>query len=186
MLRPHLLQSPRLLLNTPPSQLLSSSSSNFNNNSVLSLPTRFGNATSISPLSLPSLRFSVRRFRLLPDCIAAGAGGEISDEEESFGDEDGGGVVVAGNVGITGEELLGNQSMWDQMKEIAMFTGPAAGLWLCGPLMSLIDTAVIGQSSSLELAALGNSILSFFFFWFYLYGKLCIHFRYSHNYIFYS
>ena len=53
--------------------------------------------------------------------------------------------------------------MWDQMKEIAMFTGPAAGLWLCGPLMSLIDTAVIGQSSSLELAALGNSILSFFF-----------------------
>lgn len=94
--------------------------------------------------------------------------------------------MVAGNVGITGEELLGNQSMWDQMKEIAMFTGPAAGLWLCGPLMSLIDTAVIGQSSSLELAALGNSILSFFFFWFYLYGKLCIHFRYSHNYIFYS
>ncbi|KAM6554758.1 hypothetical protein CsatB_015520 [Cannabis sativa] len=45
--------------------------------------------------------------------------------------------------------------MWDQMKEIAMFTGPAAGLWICGPLMSLIDTAVIGQRSSLELAALG-------------------------------
>ncbi|CAI0378240.1 unnamed protein product [Linum tenue] len=35
-----------------------------------------------------------------------------------------------------------------------MFTGPATGLWLCGPLMSLIDTVVIGQGSSLELAAL--------------------------------
>lgn len=50
---------------------------------------------------------------------------------------------------------LANQSIWGQMKEMVMFTGPAAGLWLCGPLMSLIDTAVIGQGSSLELAALG-------------------------------
>lgn len=50
---------------------------------------------------------------------------------------------------------LANQSIWGQMKEIVMFTGPAAGLWLCAPLMSLIDTAVIGQGSSLELAALG-------------------------------
>ncbi|GMI74491.1 EDS5 HOMOLOGUE [Hibiscus trionum] len=50
---------------------------------------------------------------------------------------------------------LVNQSIWMQMKEIVMFTGPATGLWLCGPLMSLIDTAVIGQGSSVELAALG-------------------------------
>ncbi|CAL9233647.1 unnamed protein product [Arabidopsis halleri] len=46
-------------------------------------------------------------------------------------------------------------NIWGQIKEIVMFTGPAAGLWLCGPLMSLIDTAVIGQGSSLELVALG-------------------------------
>ncbi|KAI5577366.1 hypothetical protein BDE02_09G108100 [Populus trichocarpa] len=52
-------------------------------------------------------------------------------------------------------EGLENQSMWEQMKEIVMFTGPATGLWICGPLMSLIDTAVIGQGSSIELAALG-------------------------------
>ncbi|KAF8118367.1 hypothetical protein N665_0005s0133 [Sinapis alba] len=56
--------------------------------------------------------------------------------------------------GKKGDDLA-NQSIWGQMKEIVMFTGPAAGLWLCGPLMSLIDTAVIGQGSSLELAALG-------------------------------
>ncbi|TKY67612.1 MATE efflux family protein 4 [Spatholobus suberectus] len=45
--------------------------------------------------------------------------------------------------------------MWSQMKEIVTFTGPAMGLWLCDPLMSLIDTAVVGQGSSTELAALG-------------------------------
>ncbi|KAK8950817.1 hypothetical protein KSP39_PZI004440 [Platanthera zijinensis] len=46
-------------------------------------------------------------------------------------------------------------SIWQQMKEIARFAGPATGIWICGPLMSLIDTMVIGQGSSLELAALG-------------------------------
>ena len=50
---------------------------------------------------------------------------------------------------------LGSQSIWKQMKEIVMFTGPATGLWICGPLMSLMDTAIIGQGSSVELAALG-------------------------------
>lgn len=53
-----------------------------------------------------------------------------------------------------------NQNIWNQMKEIMMFSGPAVGLWICGPLMSLIDTAVIGQGSSIELAALGTSIIN--------------------------
>jgi hypothetical protein len=52
------------------------------------------------------------------------------------------------------KELV-EQSVWNQMKEIVKFTGPAIGLWLCDPLMSLIDTAVVGQGSSTELAALG-------------------------------
>lgn len=50
---------------------------------------------------------------------------------------------------------LAEKSVWNQMKEIVKFTGPAMGLWLCDPLMSLIDTAVVGQGSSTELAALG-------------------------------
>lgn len=54
------------------------------------------------------------------------------------------------------KEELENPSLWNQMKEIAIFTGPATGLWICGPLMSLIDTVVIGQGSSIELAALGT------------------------------
>lgn len=48
------------------------------------------------------------------------------------------------------------ESIWSQIVEIVSFSGPATGLWICGPLMSLIDTVVIGQSSSLQLAALGN------------------------------
>ncbi|KAJ7978516.1 Protein DETOXIFICATION [Quillaja saponaria] len=53
------------------------------------------------------------------------------------------------------KELSTNQSIWDQMKKILMFSGPATGIWVSGPLMSLIDTAIIGQGSSIELAALG-------------------------------
>ncbi|KAL5855932.1 hypothetical protein ACOSQ4_005734 [Xanthoceras sorbifolium] len=41
------------------------------------------------------------------------------------------------------------------MNEILMFSGPATGLWICAPLMSLISTAMVGQGSSTELAALG-------------------------------
>ena len=66
---------------------------------------------------------------------------------------------------------MGSQSIWQQMKEIVMFTGPATGLWICGPLMSLIDTAVIGQGSSIELAALGIPLfyaIKFVFFFFLL------------------
>ncbi|KAL0422812.1 UNVERIFIED_CONTAM: protein DETOXIFICATION 46, chloroplastic [Sesamum latifolium] len=53
------------------------------------------------------------------------------------------------------EELSESGNLWDQITEIVKFSGPVVGLWLCGPLMSLIDTAVVGQSSSVELAALG-------------------------------
>ncbi|KAL3631552.1 hypothetical protein CASFOL_024536 [Castilleja foliolosa] len=53
------------------------------------------------------------------------------------------------------EEISENENLWRQMVEISELSGPAVGLWICGPLMSLIDTAVIGQGSSIELAALG-------------------------------
>lgn len=75
-----------------------------------------------------------------------------SDEalmEDEEGEEEGMRVETKG-------EGLADRSIWNQIKEIVMFTGPATGLWVCGPLMSLIDTAVIGQGSSVELAALGN------------------------------
>ncbi|PIN04888.1 putative membrane protein, predicted efflux pump [Handroanthus impetiginosus] len=83
---------------------------------------------------------------------------EISLTEEKNGVE----VAVVEKMELYGEvsenngkELLENGSLWDQVTDIVKFSGPAVGLWLCGPLMGLIDTAVVGQGSSIELAALG-------------------------------
>ncbi|XP_065631433.1 protein DETOXIFICATION 46, chloroplastic-like [Quercus suber] len=82
-----------------------------------------------------------------------------SNNKELIGNDDIGPEIDI--VSVSGEEEeekvseLGSENIWKQMKEIVMFTGPATGLWICGPLMSLIDTAVIGQGSSIELAALG-------------------------------
>lgn len=75
--------------------------------------------------------------REIDDGVFSGDGREDEEEEEKRGD-------------------LVKQSVWEQMKEIVKFTGPAMGMWICGPLMSLIDTVVIGQGSSVELAALGT------------------------------
>ncbi|KAI3930537.1 hypothetical protein MKX01_036983 [Papaver californicum] len=74
-----------------------------------------------------------------------------SSETEIEIDSSQGIILVKEEVNI---EIV-NDNIWKQIKEIALFAGPAAGLWICGPLMSLIDTAIIGQRSSLELAALG-------------------------------
>ncbi|CAH8372377.1 unnamed protein product [Eruca vesicaria subsp. sativa] len=105
----------------------------------------------------PSFRSSVKSHRLISSCSSPNQE-LVVDETESISPEVNELVKVAGEVEV--EEVkkvdgLADQSIWGKMKEIVMFTGPAAGLWVCGPLMSLIDTAVIGQGSSLELAALG-------------------------------
>lgn len=88
-----------------------------------------------------------RRIRLVTACIGIGT----SKTEDSFEEEEEEEVVV-----VPKREELVEQSLWKQMKDIVMFSGPATGLWICGPLMSLISTAVIGQGSSTELAALGE------------------------------
>lgn len=60
------------------------------------------------------------------------------------------------NEKLSNQEVeLENKGLLQQIREIIMFAGPALGIWLSGPIMSLIDTAVVGNSSSLELAALG-------------------------------
>jgi hypothetical protein len=116
----------------------------------LSLYPRFHAPLFPSNLSLASTPKS-RRNRIITACISP---------TEASGENDGGTVSVSGKVlGVVGGEESGSeerQSIWNQMKEIVKFTGPATGLWICGPLMSLIDTVVIGQGSSIELAALGT------------------------------
>ncbi|KAJ8767182.1 hypothetical protein K2173_013579 [Erythroxylum novogranatense] len=99
-----------------------------------------------------------RRGRFLWKCVGRSENWVEGSESESLLasvsslDEEEGEEATETEVKRNGLE---NRSIWDQIKEIVIFTGPATGLWLCGPLMSLIDTAVIGQCSSIELAALG-------------------------------
>ncbi|RLM79699.1 protein DETOXIFICATION 46, chloroplastic-like [Panicum miliaceum] len=68
------------------------------------------------------------------------------------------GSAVA-RVAEDGGEQAAAAGIWEQVRDIVVFAGPALGLWICGPLMSLIDTMVIGQTSALQLAALGPSPL---------------------------
>ena len=58
------------------------------------------------------------------------------------------------------EQKMTFKSMMKQISEIIFFAGPVLGIWLSGPIMSLIDTSVVGNSSSLELAALGMFIIT--------------------------
>ncbi|KAK6916623.1 Multi antimicrobial extrusion protein [Dillenia turbinata] len=114
-----------------------------------------------------SIRFSLRKNgnRLKRFCLSPSR--EILQEEthepESISPVNENGSAVSVSLPSSEEKIVeeervefnANDSIWGQMKEIMMFSGPATGLWICGPLMSLIDTAVIGQGSSIELAALG-------------------------------
>jgi hypothetical protein len=125
----------------------------------LSLLPRFRAPLFPSNLSLSSKTLKVRRNRITTACISPTE--ELIDNDPEISGENDGGVVSVS------EKLLGvveggesgseeGQSIWNQMLEIVKFSGPATGLWICGPLMSLIDTVVIGQGSSIELAALGT------------------------------
>ncbi|RXH88383.1 hypothetical protein DVH24_042454 [Malus domestica] len=137
------------LLQNPTPNALSQPSLSFTTPS-LSFPPRFHHTPT---LRLPWLRSSAplrRRNRFSTASNAETPGVRSSDDG---GDDDA--SVSAEEVVEVKKEVLESQNLWNRMKEIAVFTGPATGLWLCGPLMSLIDTVIIGQGSSIELAALG-------------------------------
>jgi hypothetical protein len=124
----------------------------------LSLFPRFRAPLFPSNISISSKTLTIRRNRITTACISP-TEELIDNDPEISGENDGGVVSVSEKLlevvegGESGSE--GGQSIWNQMLEIVKFSGPATGLWICGP-MSLIDTVVIGQGSSIELAALGS------------------------------
>lgn len=125
----------------------------------LSLIPRFHVPLLPSNLSLNSTpRYCCNRTRIA--CISPAQ--ELIDNDPGISGEDDGITASASEQWLevegvgSGSEESKRHRIWSQMKEIVKFTGPATGLWICGPLMSLIDTAVIGQGSSIELAALGT------------------------------
>ncbi|XP_059654078.1 protein DETOXIFICATION 46, chloroplastic-like [Cornus florida] len=141
----------------------------------LSTPPTFFNKIHLhSPSKLPStirispVKYNNRSSRLITGCISPSQELLSEDPEiaseivESNGsipsiqeDEEENSTARTEVIASKREEFAEDQSIWNQMVEIVKFSGPATGLWICGPLMSLIDTAVIGQGSSVELAALG-------------------------------
>ncbi|KAG7975918.1 hypothetical protein I3843_06G124200 [Carya illinoinensis] len=130
----------------------------------------FQNHTHQTPLSLfPRFRIPLlpsnllltsapkaRRNCIKTACISPAR--ELFENDSEISDESDSGTASVSEqvlkVEGDGAGSRDRQTIWHQMKEIVKFTGPATGLWICGPLMSLIDTAVIGQGSSIELAAL--------------------------------
>lgn len=65
------------------------------------------------------------------------------------------------------DEAPSTVSTW----QIVRFVLPALGVWITKPFLSLVDTAVVGQASALELAALGPGVL------------LCDHSAYVFNFL---
>lgn len=144
----------------------------------ISFNTQLSSRRLSNPIAPPSIRISpekIRCSRLVTACVGGQSNELLEDVEleaiasESDGNSNGNGSVVGSK-----REELETQSIWSKMKEIMMFSGPATGLWICAPLMSLISTAVIGRGSSTELAALGRffnlkvckEVLNFLFgFW---------------------
>ncbi|XP_062176441.1 protein DETOXIFICATION 46, chloroplastic-like [Alnus glutinosa] len=126
----------------------------------ISFNTQLSSRRLSNPIAPPSIRISptkIRRNRLVTACVGAHSNELLEDELEAIASESDGDGNSNGNgsVVVSKSEELANQSIWSKMKEIMMFSGPATGLWICAPLMSLISTAVIGRGSSTELAALG-------------------------------
>mmetsp|Transcript_22794 Transcript_22794/g.33075 ORF Transcript_22794/g.33075 Transcript_22794/m.33075 type:complete len:611 (-) Transcript_22794:196-2028(-) len=60
--------------------------------------------------------------------------------------------VVQGKAGVHKE---GEEMVAPSYKELLLFTMPTLAAWIAAPVMSMVDTAVVGRQSSVELAALG-------------------------------
>lgn len=65
------------------------------------------------------------------------------------------------NVSKPVPEERAEKSLGAEIREISALAGPALGSVIADPLMSLIDTACVGQQCSLELAALGPNTAIF-------------------------
>jgi hypothetical protein len=97
-----------------------------------------------------------------PEGIVRGSHEEIAQVQASSSSSGGAGGQAAG---VAGSEKGGELTTRQALRQIFTFALPALGITLADPLMSLIDTATVGQVSAVQLAALGpNSIIFTFVF----------------------
>ncbi|KAA8546027.1 hypothetical protein F0562_020522 [Nyssa sinensis] len=148
---------PHVPIPNPKFKHLSTTPTFFNQSHFCSSPFRLRNCRILSSLG----NFPAARKQFVTACISQRQ--EILGEEPEIVNEN---VENSASVSLIEEKeeeettkatqfVAPDEGIWNQMVEIVKFSGPAVGLWICGPLMSLIDTVVIGQGSSIELAALG-------------------------------
>ena len=78
------------------------------------------------------------------------------EEDPSSIDESRTSVVFEeeGSKNAPASETSATDSHASGFKELVKFTLPTMAIWMCGPVLSMVDTAVVGTSSTLELAAM--------------------------------
>ena len=81
------------------------------------------------------------------------ASSSMDDETDAFLSET---KSVAVETETSSEETTSSSdaSAAGGFKELVKFTLPTMAIWMCGPVLSMVDTAVVGTASTLELAAM--------------------------------
>ncbi|KAK9136265.1 hypothetical protein Syun_015595 [Stephania yunnanensis] len=95
--------------------------------------------SSPSPISLssPTPNRHLRRHCISPLEQNLGPKPNWISNDGGSEEEDGMVSTLASSVDLVANanQSAANESIWKQIREIALFAGPAAGLWICGPLM---------------------------------------------------
>ena len=91
---------------------------------------------------------------ILPS-IGSPTGEADNDKREKILENESPGKVLASSESESGFDRTSSYPAVPTLRECFAFTLPALGIYAAPPLMSLIDAAFIGRTSSIELAALG-------------------------------
>ena len=95
---------------------------------------------------------------ILPS-IGSPTGEADNDEREKILENESPGKVLASSESESGFDRTSSYPAVPTLRECFAFTLPALGIYAAPPLMSLIDAAFIGRTSSIELNLLGDLVL---------------------------
>jgi hypothetical protein len=94
-----------------------------------------------------NINHRVRFATTTPRSVAGG----VLDVQAS---DDADAASAASNDEADGEEEEPEVSSRDIFAQLVRFTLPTMAIWMCGPILSMVDTSVVGIASTLELAAM--------------------------------
>ena len=102
-----------------------------------------------SPAPSPSPSSSVRRRPRRVDANDAAANPNLSYYEVDDAE-----LNARGDGDDGDDDGVPEMSSKEMFKRLVRFTLPTMAIWVCGPILGMIDTAVVGSASTLELAAM--------------------------------